>query len=157
MSSQKEPNTLIISIWMEGNVLKRGTIVELDGASNQLYRRFKKKQGADPTTTIEQLFIRGDILVPYEPDDGYHDDYVFYSQLIDKAALNPNAKDLKLAFNSIRNYQLIICYNGKISYHNKACSVAPLPGDTEGAPEDKVATVDNNLDNDTVCSWLTHH
>ena len=142
MSSQKEPNTLIISIWMEGNVLKRGTIVELDGASNQLYRRFKKKQGADPTTTIEQLFIRGDILVPYEPDDGYHDDYVFYSQLIDKAALNPNAKDLKLAFNSIRN---------------KACSVAPLPGDTEGASEDKVATVDNNLDNDTVCSWLTHH
>lgn len=144
MSSHKETNTLIISIKQDDMMTKMeyGSVVELD-ESNQRYRRYKKDR------YIEQLFIRGD--VPVQKKE-YKEDYEFYEQLLEKAALNPTAKDLKITFNNISNYRVIICCDGNISYQNKACSIAPLPDYTlDTRPKD---LLDQTINDQIISDWM---
>lgn len=144
MSSHKETNTLIISIKQDDMMTKMeyGSVVELD-ESNQRYRRYKKDK------YIEQLFIRGD--VPVQKKE-YKEDYEFYEQLLEKAALNPTAKDLKITFNNISNYRVIICRDGNISYQNKACSIAPLPDYTlDTRPKD---LLDQTINDQIISDWM---
>nr|DAF79919.1 MAG TPA: hypothetical protein [Caudoviricetes sp.] len=144
MSSHKETNTLIISIKQDDMMTKMeyGSVIELD-ESNQRYRRYKK----DGYT--EQLFIRGDLPVKKKE---YKEDYEFYDQLLEKAALNPTAKDLKITFTNISNYRVIICANGNISYQNKACSIAPLPDYTlDTRPKD---LLDQTINDQIIENWV---
>lgn len=144
MSSHKETNTLIISIKQDDMMTKMeyGSIIELD-ESNQRYRRYKKDN------YTEQLFIRGNIPVKKKE---YKEEYEFYEQLLDKAALNPTAKDLKITFTNISNYRVIICANGNISYQNKACSIEPLPDYTlDTRPKD---LLDQTINDQIIENWV---
>lgn len=144
MSSHKETNTLIISIKQDDMMTKMeyGSIIELD-ESNQRYRRYKKDN------YTEQLFIRGNVPVKKKE---YKEEYEFYEQLLDKAALNPTAKDLKITFTNISNYRVIICANGNISYQNKACSIEPLPDYTlDTRPKD---LLDQTINDQIIENWV---
>ena len=144
MSSHKETNTLIISIKQDDMMteMEYGSVIELD-ESNQRYRRYQKDNYA------EQLFIRGNIPVKKKE---YKEEYEFYEQLLDKAVLNPTAKDLKITFTNISNYRVIICANGNISYQNKACSIAPLPDYTlDTRPKD---LFDQTINDQIIENWV---
>lgn len=121
-------DTLIISISTNesendnSNSSWTGSVVEID-SSNQVYKRLY----VDAEQKQERLFGSNGFPLPIKKEGGNEDnDYSTYKQVLYKALEDGSAKNIKNSFSSLKDYRIITCINGNISYADRRCYVKEL-------------------------------
>lgn len=117
---KSNPNVLIISISKKE---RKGSVIELD-SSNVVYRRyywidnFSKETLFGPDGWPIKIYKKN--FVTKEEYAELNDPcYLDYREIIDKLLEDSSAKNIRNSFSFYKNYCIIYCIDGEISFSNK--------------------------------------